>query len=431
MSAKKNKKTKYKQLTPLWMGVFSDIIGFSIMQPLVAFFVATPMQAALLMAVNGLFSFLSAPIWGRLSDKLGRKPMLLLSQLGTFAGFLLMAFSGESYILLITSRIVDGTFGGNFPITKAVISDVVEPHERSIQMSNIGVAHNVANLFGPGFGGLLYGWFGIIGPGLAAAVTSLLTFIVTASWLTETAPIKVGLPEFAKKMEILNSPIAKSRKKPTFSWTHNRMLMILLSQLAFSSLAFMLVMSNMAMFAKLKVGITPTTMGLLLSLSGIFQIIVRFTLLKYLIKHKGDYATLIYGYIGYLITFAMFGFVQAPWNLIVIFIFLSFSTSAIRAILVSFVSVLADPREQGKVQGVASSIDTFAQIIGPLAGGLLLQFLPLTLFGITPFVLIGIGFSLMHFNHGLKQKFQETQARRKAQILEEKLLQTNLENSGN
>ncbi|MHA1647888.1 MAG: MFS transporter, partial [Promethearchaeota archaeon] len=115
----------------------------------------------------------------------------------------------------------------------------------------------------------------------------------------------------------------------------------------------------------------------------------------------------------------------------VIFIFLSFSTSAVRAILVSFVSVLADPREQGKVQGVASSIDTFAQIIGPLAGGLLLQFLPLTLFGITPFVLIGIGFSLMYFNHGLKQKFQETQTRRKAQIIEEKLLQTDLEDSGN
>ncbi|MHA1522555.1 MAG: MFS transporter [Promethearchaeota archaeon] len=172
---KKQKRTpsKYPNLKPLWLAIFSDIIGFSLLIAVTPNFTTlfgiSFLQVSLISSANGLFSFISAPIWGRLSDKYGRKPLLQISQIGTFLGFVLLAFSG-SYEMIIISRIVDGIFGGNFPISKASINDVVEPKDMAREMTNMGIAHNLANLFAPALGGFLYVQFGLLGPGLAALV---------------------------------------------------------------------------------------------------------------------------------------------------------------------------------------------------------------------------------------------------------------------
>jgi DHA1 family tetracycline resistance protein-like MFS transporter len=124
----------YAELIPLWIAVFVDILGFSILIPFLPFFSqeygAPAWQIGLLLSTNALFGFFSGPIWGSLSDRYGRKPMLLISQAGTLAGFLMLAFS-NSLTMLYVSRIVDGIFGGNFPIAKAIIGDMVPSKERS------------------------------------------------------------------------------------------------------------------------------------------------------------------------------------------------------------------------------------------------------------------------------------------------------------
>ena len=155
MQTKKILRIAYPELTPLWIAVFIDILGFSILIPFLPFFSqeynAPAWQIGLLLSTNALFGFFSGPIWGALSDRKGRKPMLLVSQLGTLAAFLMLAFS-NTMAMLFVSRVVDGIFGGNFPIAKAVIGDVVPPDKRSEQMSNVGVAHVLASLVGPGLG---------------------------------------------------------------------------------------------------------------------------------------------------------------------------------------------------------------------------------------------------------------------------------------
>ena len=135
---KEHLKFAYPELAPLWVAVFIDILGFSILIPFLPFFSAEfhapAWQIGLLLSTNALFSFFSGPIWGSLSDTHGRKPMLLISQLGTLAGFLMLAFS-NSMAMMFASRIIDGIFGGNYPIAKAIIGDVVPPDKRSEQMS--------------------------------------------------------------------------------------------------------------------------------------------------------------------------------------------------------------------------------------------------------------------------------------------------------
>ncbi len=121
-------KTKYPELNPLWIGLLIDVLGFYIILPylpaLIDVFDTTPFMIGLLLATNAMFSLFSAPIWGRLSDKHGRRPILLIAEAGTCSAFLILAFSNTLTMFFI-ARIVDGIFGGNFPLTKAIITDRV------------------------------------------------------------------------------------------------------------------------------------------------------------------------------------------------------------------------------------------------------------------------------------------------------------------
>jgi len=126
-------KRKYPELNNLWIGLFVDILGFYIIIPylpsLMVIYKTTPLVIGLLLATNAVFSLFSAPIWGRLSDKFGRRPILLIAETGTCSAFLILAFS-NSLSLLFVARVVDGIFGGNYPITKAIITDSVPPQDR-------------------------------------------------------------------------------------------------------------------------------------------------------------------------------------------------------------------------------------------------------------------------------------------------------------
>ena len=122
-------KTKYRELSPLWIGLLIDVLGFYIIIPylpaLIKFFNTTPFVIGLLLATNAMFSLFSAPMWGKLSDKYGRKPLLLIYHAGTLTGFLILSFSRNIQMFFI-ARIVDGIFGVQFPISKAVTGDVVK-----------------------------------------------------------------------------------------------------------------------------------------------------------------------------------------------------------------------------------------------------------------------------------------------------------------
>jgi len=199
---------EYAQLIPLWISVFIDILGFTILIPLLPFYAdeysVSPIVIGLLLSTNAIFGFICGPIISRLSDKYGRKPLLLISQTGTMLAFVMLAFS-TTLPMVFLSRIMDGMFGGNLPIAKAVIGDVVPPRQRAKQMANIGVAHILSSLIGPGVGGLLFDAFGIIAPGLLAAFLSLGTMLLTIFLLEESSPkkrIELGLPLPAHAQEV-------------------------------------------------------------------------------------------------------------------------------------------------------------------------------------------------------------------------------------
>ncbi len=411
------KQRKYPEIVPLWMALFSDILGFSLLitvYPSIALeFNLNPLGAGLIMSVNGLFSFFSAPLWGKLSDKHGRKPMLLISQFGTFMGFIVLAFS-PNFTWVIISRVIDGIFGGNYPITKAIINDVVKPKDLPEQMTTIGVAHNVANLFGPALGGILYYHFGLIAPGLAAASISLFTLVITQLKLKESAPIKVNpeLLEIKHSSDSSSKSMAESSKKQP-KWYSNKPLVTSLLILGFSSIGFMTLITNFAMFSFLRLGMDSQSMGIFLAVSAVFQILIRYTVYIPALRKMGVLNMVTFGFILYLVEFIILGIVVTPVQFIFIMILSTIATSATRGGINSFIGTFARPHERGKVQGFATSLDTFAQIIGPIIGGALLTYLPLQFFGSASFIFMAISLIILlgakNMKKALKEKIKESE----------------------
>jgi MFS family permease len=357
----RRRKKKYPELKALWLGIFCDILGYFIIIPLIPSFIflynTTPFMIGILIATNALFTFIFAPLWGHASDKLGRKPMLIICQSGTTAAFIILAFS-NSLELLFLSRIVDGVFGGNFTLAKAIISDNVPPKDRGIQMTNVGVVVVLAGLIGPGLGGLL-SIYGIIGPGLGAAGISLITIIVTIILLKESWP-------HSKRTEKVKAT------KEKIKITKNKTAIYLLTLWGFHTLTFMMYMITMALVMALVLGLNAFEIGVILTIAGIFRAIIRFTIFKPTLRLLGEGRAIKLGLILLATTFFLIGLIRNVIGFIIILLLFSYAASCTRGPLIAKITLSVSPKEMGKINGYTSSLDSLGGIIGPLMVGFII-----------------------------------------------------------
>ena len=175
-----------RRLLPILGITFIDIVGFSMLIPMLPYFVthfgASPYVVGLLMATFSLCQLLSAPIWGYVSDRIGRKTVLIISQVGATIGWALLGVAPNVATALLlppiavvfAARILEGISGGNISITQAYVADLVEHRERARAFGLIGAMFASGMVFGPAGGGLLYARFGFATPFLVAAGLSLI-----------------------------------------------------------------------------------------------------------------------------------------------------------------------------------------------------------------------------------------------------------------
>jgi len=362
--SKINSYINYPRLFPLWMAVFIDILGFYLILPFLPSFIKTfdvsPFMVGLLISVNAIFTFIFAPILGHLSDSYGRKPLLLISQAGTMSAFLILAFS-DSILLIFISRMVDGIFGGNFPIAKAVISDVVPPKDRGAQMTNIGVAHVLSSLIGPGLGGILFSIGGILLPGLIASILSLFTMIITFLLLDESW--SKSEREEMKNEQRKNTKMMKVLK--------NKNAIYLLVLWAFHTISFTFFVANMSQYLGIIIGLVAFEIGIILTISGLFRAVTRFAFFKPILRKLGEINMIKMGLILFVIFLLLLGFAYDPLFIIFVSIFLSFAAASVRGNLLSVISQSVSPQIQGKINSYTTSLDSVAQILGPLIGGVI------------------------------------------------------------
>ena len=396
MAENNNKKLfKYRMLAPLWIAIFIDVLGYTILFPLVGFFSTLfktdIIMIGLIFSVNAMFGFVFGPILSKLSDKYGRKPLLLISQFGTLLAFVMTAYSDTLWMLVI-ARMVDGMFGGNFPIAKAIISDEVPPKDRSIQMANVGIAYVLASLIGPTFSGFLFISYKLLGIGLFAAGLTVITIVVTIIMLEETWPMEKRLRHHKSKTEV------------TLKVRENKNALFMLVLWAFHTISFTIVITSLSFFSVNVLNLNILDVTFLFMISGIFRTGIRFTLFKPAINKLGESNAIRVGLVIFFVSFFLIGFSTSVVVIMIIFMFVSFAASLTRGPMNSKISQTASPKIQGKINGLSSGLDSIAQIIGPLAGAIIISTLPPYWLGIIV-ALIALPTMVMSFQKIEKKKY--------------------------
>ncbi|MFX0091346.1 MAG: MFS transporter [Candidatus Hodarchaeota archaeon] len=359
-----------KRLLVVFLIMFTEVLGFSMVLPVLPFLALflglTPLFIGLIASTFSFCQLFASPITGKLSDRFGRKPVFILSQISTLIGFVLLGFA-TSAILLIAARIVDGLFGSNMTVSQAYISDITEPKERTKVYGYSSAVFGAGLIFGPSIGGILSTINYSIPMFFAAGIT-ILSIVLVILFLPETVTEK---PE-GFSIEINDIIPIKEMKYYSRSPQVRGLLMIFFLY----NIAFMLFISNFALFAEIQFQVDALEIGYYQTWIGILRVLLQVFFIASILKVLGENNTLRIGVIAMVLS--MLGLIVS-FNYLFVFIpliFVAFGTGVCRPILTSKLTNSVSKKESGTVLGVNSSLGSIGQIITPILGGAILEFLP-------------------------------------------------------
>ncbi len=391
-------------LLVVFLTVFIDLVGFGIVLPLLPVFSkdfgASGWLIGVITASFSAMQFLFAPSWGRLSDRIGRRPVLLVSTLGAALSYALFAIgcSLENHttvlVVILISRMFAGICGANITVAQAYIADISKPEQRSKRMGLIGMAFGLGFIFGPAIGAVSLNWFGMSGPGwvaagLCAANFLLTLFILPESWqpTSEQVPARPRLTQWS---DILRRPVVG-------------LLVVVLFLATFCFACFevtlgLLVMKNFHLVDLEHNTHAQATVGYLFAYCGIIGAVVQGGMIGRLVKRFGEgkliavsllltgLAMLPLPFPASTTAFSFGGLFQSaglPWlALLGLLAVLSIGSALTRPPLFGLLSNLTSSSEQGVTIGVAQSLASLARIIGPIFAASLFDRNPMIPYGI-------------------------------------------------
>jgi len=350
-----------KALITIFLIVFIDLLGFGIILPLLPFiaqkYQANAAQIGLLTATYSFFQLLAAPVLGRLSDRFGRKKILILSQLGSALGFIILAFA-NSLPLLFLSRIIDGLTGGNISIAQAYIADVTDKKNRARGMGLIGAAFGLGFIFGPALGGAL-SKISYSTPALVAAFVSFLTVLTTILFLKETVDTK----------KALESP------KTEFSFKELK-IVLLIPNLSFLiiiffliNLAFSLTQGNLALWTEKTFGYDPSKNGFIFAYVGVLAVLVQVVVLPFLLKKLNENIILKIASFNLFLSFFLIFLSKNEPIFYLALTFMPLGNGLANPSIQSIASEDVPKEEYGGTLGLLQSAGSMGRILGPIIGG--------------------------------------------------------------
>jgi len=360
--------------------VLIDLIGFGIVIPVLplyaARFEASPLVIGLLLASYSAAQCLFAPILGKLSDRVGRRPVLLLSLIGTSMGFLLMGLARTLWLLFL-ARMIDGMTGGNISTAQAYIADVTPPDQRSRGMGLIGAAFGLGFIFGPAIGGLL------------SRVSPAAPFFFAAALAAGNAiALYWLLPESLPVEQRHRARQPSSSLRPLFSTANGRLLLMVLAAYFCTTVAFSLLTATYPLFTQRRFGYDATHNGYIFAGQGILSAIVQGGLLGWLLKMSSDKMLTIAGTVILMLSLIALPLSQGVTSLLLMTAGIAIGHGLIAAPLNGLASKGVSAESQGRVLGLMQSVASVARIAGPVLGGWLLHYDATALsaqFGRTPY----------------------------------------------
>jgi multidrug resistance protein len=368
-------------LLPIFLIVLVDVLGFTIILPLLPFYSerlgASALVVGALVSTYAVCQLIAGPILGQLSDRHGRRPLLLVSQAGTLAGFLLLAFSSQIWMVFL-ARAIDGITAGNLTIAQAYISDVTKPQDRAKSFALIGIAFGFGFLVGPAISGFLAHYYGYQAPIFAACALSFTTILCTFFLLPRREPVH----QHNEEAEAESGP--GGRRLSLLSWGEYRkyfrdpQLSRLLIQWLLFSFSFSTFISGFALFAERRyvwnghaVGVREV--GYIFAFTGFISMIMQGGVVGRLVKWLGEPRVIQIGFITSFIGDAAIGFTRTIGQLLWVAGLANVGGAGLRPALTSVITQKAGKREVGVVIGLTQSLMSIAQITAPIISGLLIN----------------------------------------------------------
>lgn len=363
---------KRSPLVVIFTTVFIDLLGFGIVIPVLPFYAegthfnATPRTIGLLFASYSVMQLIFSPVLGRLSDKYGRRPVLLISIIGTGIGFLILGFATTLWMLFL-GRILDGITGGNISTAQAYIADITTKEERAKGMGLLGAAFGLGFIFGPAIGGILSRW-GIHVPFLFAAglcfANALLLYFTLPETITPDHPARVSAAGGRGFTQLIDS-----LKQPRLGFVLTIYFLFIV--------AFSIMTTSFSLYTMFRFGYDAQHNGWLFAYVGIIAVIIQGGLIGRLVKRFGELPLVIVGalfFAGSLFAVPFVG--PQTGGLLGLLIgggIFSLGNSLSTPALTSLASKSVGPADQGGVMGVIQSAGSLARAVGPSIAALLIH----------------------------------------------------------
>jgi DHA1 family tetracycline resistance protein-like MFS transporter len=375
---------KTGRLINIFLVVFVDMLGFGLILPLLPYYAetfgATPFVIGFLVASFAAASLVGAPLMGRLSDRYGRRLILLLSVAGTFTGYLLLGFAQpigtllahtfasqevNTFIIgvLFLSRMIDGLTGGNITVAQAYISDVTDESNRSRGLGLIGSAFGLGFIIGPAVGGFLSKW-GYNVPAFVAAGMAFLNLISIFFFLPESLKNEHRLSKQNQhRPSITLNALTDALNRPKVG--------PLLLVRFFLMMAFSMFITIFALFAQHRLDLSSQSTGLVLTYVGLYSLLVQGVGIGILTKRFKDgpliVVSLLFMFVGYV------GWAMTPNLPIMLIAILPLAGGGwvANTIITSGISKAVTPQEVGGMLGISTSVENLTRVISPTIGGLL------------------------------------------------------------
>jgi DHA1 family tetracycline resistance protein-like MFS transporter len=361
-------------LLPIFLIVLVDVLGLTIILPLLPFYAehlgASATVVGLLISSYALCQLIAGPILGRMSDHMGRKPLLIVSQIGTLIGFLILAFA-NSLPLIFLSRVIDGLTAGNLSLAQAYIADITTPENRAKSFGVIGIAFGIGFLIGPAISGFL-AQFGYTYPIFAAAFLSASSIACTATLLPKVEPHteSAGEGPGGRRLNIFHwKPYAAYFARPNLG--------PLLWEFFFFAFSFALFISGFALYAQRRYMLNghpfgAKEVGYVFAYVGFLGLILQGGLIGRLVKLLGERTLVWTGFGVSALGYGLLAWTRTLGQL------LGASTvnaygGVLRPAVTSLITQQAGKREQGVVLGLTQSITSVSQIVAPIMAGALID----------------------------------------------------------
>ena len=347
----------------LFLTIFIDLLGFGLVIPILPNWIRDLMGSEVwvgfAIALFSIMQFLFSPLFGSLSDRIGRRPVLMITLAANAVGYVLLGFS-EGIILLFIARAINGIASGNISVAQAYLIDITPPEKRSGALGLIGAAFGLGFIFGPPLGGIIMGEFGFAYVGWFAALLCVINlilayYILPESLETRNSEARLRLVPVDDYREALSHPIIR------------RMFLINFLYIA----AFFLFQVCSTLFWEEHFGLDAKQRGYAFAFLGVCTALVQGLMIRKLSATFGDERLLLIGNIGMAIVLVFLGLV--PSNLFVelelpLIFLMSMVNGPVGPSSMALLSRQVDPRSQGKVIGLYQSFGSLARVAGPILG---------------------------------------------------------------